>query len=30
MMLSRAGIRMVGIAYKDKPENSRRFLNQEG
>lgn len=30
MELARIGIPIVGIAYKDKPENSRRFLGAEG
>ena len=29
-MLSQSGVRIVGIAYKDKPENTRRFLGQDG
>ncbi len=29
-LLSRTGIAIVGIAYKDKPENTRRFLGQDG
>ena len=28
--LSRRGVRLVGIAYKDKPQDTRRFLNQLG
>ena len=28
--LQQSGLRIVGIAYKDKPENTRRFLNQVG
>ncbi|ACB94359.1 DsbE family thiol:disulfide interchange protein [Beijerinckia indica] len=28
--LQRAGLRLYGIAYKDKPENIRQFLNQRG
>jgi cytochrome c biogenesis protein CcmG, thiol:disulfide interchange protein DsbE len=30
MALAREGVRVVGIAYKDKPEETRRFLNGEG
>ena len=30
MLLSQTGVRIVGIAYKDQPENTRRFLGQEG
>ena len=29
-LLAQSGVRIVGIAYKDKPENTRRFLGQEG
>ncbi len=28
--LSRRGVHLVGIAYKDKPQDTRRFLNQLG
>jgi cytochrome c biogenesis protein CcmG/thiol:disulfide interchange protein DsbE len=30
LLLSQSGQRLVGIAYKDKPENTRRFLGQDG
>ena len=30
MALARAGIRLVGINYKDDPENARRFLGSLG
>jgi cytochrome c biogenesis protein CcmG/thiol:disulfide interchange protein DsbE len=30
LLLSQGGQKIVGIAYKDKPENTRRFLGQEG
>ena len=30
LLLSQSGVRIVGIAYKDEPENTRRFLGQEG
>ena len=30
MLLSQTGVRIVGIAYKDQPENTRRFLGQDG
>jgi cytochrome c biogenesis protein CcmG/thiol:disulfide interchange protein DsbE len=30
MLLSQTGVRIVGIAYKDQPENTRRFLGLEG
>ncbi len=30
MALSRAGVRLVGINYKDDPENARRFLGSLG
>ena len=30
MLLSQSGVRIVGIAYKDQPDNTRRFLGQEG
>ncbi len=30
MELSRTGANVVGIAYKDEPENTRRFLGQGG
>ena len=30
LQLSRQGLPLVGIAYKDKPENTRRFLTDDG
>lgn len=30
LQLSRSGLHLVGIAYKDQPENTRRFLNADG
>jgi cytochrome c biogenesis protein CcmG/thiol:disulfide interchange protein DsbE len=30
MALAARGVRIVGIAYKDEPENSRRFLGKDG
>lgn len=30
LLLPGAGVNLVGIAYKDKPENTRRFLGQDG
>ena len=30
MLLSQTGTKIVGIAYKDQPENTRRFLGAEG
>lgn len=30
LLLSQSGQRLVGIAYKDQPENTRRFLGQDG
>ena len=30
MLLSQGGTRIVGIAYKDRPDNTRRFLGAEG
>ena len=30
MLLSQSGVRIVGIAYKDRPENTRRFLGLDG
>lgn len=30
LLLSQTGIPIVGIAYKDKPENTRRFLGEDG
>lgn len=30
VLLSQSGQRIVGIAYKDKPENTRRFLGEDG
>ena len=30
LLLSQTGVRIVGIAYKDQPENTRRFLRQDG
>lgn len=30
LLLSQSGVRIVGIAYKDQPENTRRFLGQGG
>lgn len=30
MRLAQSGIRIVGIAYKDKPENTRRLLTTDG
>lgn len=30
MALSKSGQRLVGVAYKDQPQNTRRFLDEEG
>lgn len=30
MALAKSGQRLVGIAYKDQPQNTRRFLDEEG
>lgn len=30
LQLAQQGVRIVGVAYKDKPENTRRFLNADG
>ena len=30
MLLSQGGTKIVGIAYKDQPDNTRRFLGREG
>ena len=30
MLLAQGGTRIVGIAYKDRPDDTRRFLGMEG
>lgn len=30
MALSKSGQRLVGVAYKDQPQNTRRFLDEDG